>query len=233
MTAEGILALARSAGVGADTRVLDVCCGTGGAGRHLVRTLGCSYHGVDADAEAVASARHHAVGLSSTYAVHTVPPLPVGEADVDVVLLLETVLAFPDKHALASAVAVALRPGGRFACTLEEGTPLTPVEREAMPAADTVWPVPLAEFVSTLADVGLATVSVQDDTASHLRVATALLTQFTAARDRIEAALGATFTDDLLASHRLWRDWMASGRIRKFALVSEREPIDGVLEVAD
>jgi SAM-dependent methyltransferase len=220
MTADAILDLARSARVDADMRVLDVCCGSGGPGRHIVRTFGCAYTGVDADAEAVALARERAAGLPCTYAVHTVPPLPVGTFDV--VLLLETVLAFPDKRGLAAAVAAALHNGGRFACTLEEGMPLTPAECAVMPAADTVWPVRLADFMKMLADVGLATESVQEATAAHLRVVTALLAQFTANRDRILAALGTTLTDDLFASHRLWRDWMSSGRIRKFALAARR-----------
>ncbi|MFF1879453.1 class I SAM-dependent methyltransferase [Leifsonia sp. NPDC058230] len=220
MTADAILSLARSARVDADVRVLDVCCGTGGPGRHIVRTFGCAYTGVDADAEAVALAWERTAGLPCTYAVHTVPPLPAGTFDI--VLLLETVLAFRDKRGLVAAVATALHPGGRFACTLEEGMPLTPAERAAMPAADTVWPVPLDEFEKVLADAGLATESVQDDTAAHLRVVTALLAQFAANRDRIVAELGTTLTDDLFASHRLWRDWMATGRIRKFALTARR-----------
>ena len=52
-------------------------------------------------------------------------------------LLLETMLAFEDKDALVRAIAAALRPGGRFAFTLEEGPPLTAAERAAMPDADT------------------------------------------------------------------------------------------------
>ncbi|MFF1635954.1 class I SAM-dependent methyltransferase [Leifsonia sp. NPDC058248] len=220
MTADAILALARSAGIDADPRVLDACCGTGGPGRHIVRTFGCAYTGVDADAEAVALARERGGGLPCAYAVHTVPPLPIGTFDV--VLLLETVLAFPDKRGLAAAAAAALERGGRFACTLEEGMPLTPAEIAVTPDADTVWPVPLADFTTVLADAGLATVSVQEHTPAHLRVVMALLAQFTANRDSIAASLGTTFTDDLLASHRLWRDWMASGRIRKFALVARR-----------
>ncbi|MCS5720210.1 methyltransferase domain-containing protein [Herbiconiux sp. CPCC 205763] len=220
MTADAVLALARNAGIDADTRVLDVCCGIGGPGRLVVRTFGCTYSGVDADAEAVALARELATGLPCTYSVGSVPPLPAGTFDV--VLLLETVLAFHDKRALAAAVAAALDPGGRFACTLEAGMPLTPAESAVMPAAETVWPVPLAEFTKTLADVGLSTVSIQDDTATQLQVVTALLAQFTAHRDRIAAALGTSFTDGLLESHRLWRDWMSSGRIRKFALVARR-----------
>ena len=65
------------------------------------------------------------------------PPLPDGRFDV--VLLLETMLAFPDKAALLAEVARVLEPGGRFAFTVEEGRPLTAGERARMPDADTVW----------------------------------------------------------------------------------------------
>ena len=51
------------------------------------------------------------------------PPLPEGRFEV--VFLLETMLAFPDKQVLVSEVAGVLEPGGRFAFTVEEGRPLT------------------------------------------------------------------------------------------------------------
>src|SRR5258705_166370 len=60
------------------------------------------------------------------------PPLPGGRFEV--VFLLETMLAFPDKDALAGEVARVLEPGGRFAFTVEEGRPLTEQERAQMPA---------------------------------------------------------------------------------------------------
>ena len=47
VTAGEILTLARRAGIGGDTRVLDLCCGRGGPGLHIVEELGCAYVGVD------------------------------------------------------------------------------------------------------------------------------------------------------------------------------------------
>ena len=62
------------------------------------------------------------------------------------VLLLETMLAFPEKGTLLQGISRALTAGGRFAFTLEEGPPLTGPERERMPDADTVWLTPLEEM---------------------------------------------------------------------------------------
>ena len=77
-----------------------------------------------------------------------IPPLPPGPFDV--VLLFETMLAFPDKEPLLQEISRALPTGGRFAFTMEEGLPLTEAERERMPDADTVWLTPLEEMLALL-----------------------------------------------------------------------------------
>ena len=147
MTAGEIRALAVRAGIGPGVTVLDLCCGIAGPGRLLVQELGCVYLGVDASASAIALARERAGDLPCRFAVGQVPPLPAGPFDV--VLLLETMLAFEDKDALVREIAAALRPGGRFAFTLEEGAPLTAAERAAMPNSDTVWLIPLDEMTAS------------------------------------------------------------------------------------
>jgi SAM-dependent methyltransferase len=94
MTAGEVLALARRAGIGAESAVLDLCCGVAGPGRLITRELGCRYLGVDASASAIDLARAAARGLPCRFEVATVPPVPDGPFDV--VLLLETMLAFED-----------------------------------------------------------------------------------------------------------------------------------------
>src|SRR5699024_10026355 len=111
--------------IGPDTHVLDVCCGAGGAGSFLTNRLGCSYDGVDRDATSIARARERS--LPCRFHIAQVPPLPGG--DYDVVLLLETLLAFEDKRELFGEVAACLSTGGRFAGTAEIGAPLTVAER--------------------------------------------------------------------------------------------------------
>lgn len=220
MSAGEILALARAAGVGPGVDVLDLCCGLAGPGRYLVQELGCHYLGVDEDPEAVTLARERSSGLECRFATVAVPPLPAGEYDV--VLLLETLLAFRDKGELVSAVARALRPEGRFACTVEAGAPLTDAERAVMPRKDTVWPVPLSDLVALLSRAGLRVTSRIDDSRSHLRVVERLVEELSARRAQIVAQVGADVLDELLAGHRLWASWLRTGRIRKIALVAQR-----------
>jgi len=222
MLASEILDLARAAGIGPGVSVLDLCCGTAGPGRLITAEFGCDYLGVDSSAEAVELARQRTHGLPCRFEVAQIPPLP--SVHVDVVLLLETALAFPDKAELLRAVAGVLPPGGRFALTVEEGAPLTPAERRAMPDADTVWLVPLAELIETLADAGLRPVRQWECTTAHRRMAESLLQSMSAQAAPIEAAIGRRALDDLLEAHRYWSEWMRTGRLRKIALVAESKP---------
>jgi SAM-dependent methyltransferase len=175
---------------------------------------------VDASASAVAIARERASDLPCRFAVAPIPPLPAGPFDV--VLLLETMLWFEDKDALVRAVAAALRPGGRFAFTLEEGAPLTAAERAAMPDADTVWLTPLEEMTVSLERAGLVVTWREDHTRAHRATAQALAAAFAADAEDIAARIGRCALEELLAAHRLWVEWLGEGRVRKFALVAER-----------
>jgi SAM-dependent methyltransferase len=220
MTAGEIRALAVRAGIGPGVRVLDVCCGTGGPGRLLTRELGCAYTGVEARPSAVAIARERAGGLPLAFATAQVPPLPAGSFDV--VLLLETMLAFADKERVMRHIAAALAPGGRFAFTVEDGPPLTPAERAAMPDADTVWLVPFDELAASLERAGLVVTWQDDHSDAHRAIARALLSAFAAHSEDIAAQIGRRALDELLSAHQLWIEWLAEGRVRKLALVAER-----------
>jgi SAM-dependent methyltransferase len=220
MSASEIRALARRAGVGPGVSVLDLCCGIAGPGRLLTRELGCDYLGVDSSASALAIAGEHAADCRFT--IGHVPPLPAG--GFDVVLLLETMLAFEDKAVLVHEIAGALRPGGRFAFTLEAGQPLTTAERAAMPDADTVWLTPLDEMTTFLEQVGLAVTWLEDHSAAHRALAQALANAFAADAAGIAARIGRGALDDLLAAHRLWIEWLDAGRVRKLALLAARRP---------
>lgn len=222
MRAGEIRALAERAGIVPGVSVLDLCCGVAGPGRFVMREFGCSYVGIDSSASAVGIARARAADLPCRFEVAQVPPLPPGTFDV--VLLLETMLAFPDKQSLVDEVSRALPAGGRFAFTLEEGPPLTESERARMPDADTVWLTPLDEMQTILLEAGLVVRWQEDWSRSHGAVAESLIAAFTADATDIAARIGGRVLDELVAAHRLWSEWLATGRVRKFALVAERVP---------
>jgi len=221
MRAAEIRRLAERARVGPGVSVLDLCCGVAGPGRMIAAESGCRYLGVDHSASALATARQLAGKLPCRFEHAHLPPLPEGRFEV--VLLLETMLAFPDKGGLAGEVTRVLEPGGRFAFTVEEGRPLTQQERARMPAADTVWPVELAELTDVLRDAGLTVSWRQECSSAHQAIATALLRRYRADSSQIAGQLGTRATAELIAAHQLWSDWLGSGRVRKFAIVAEKQ----------
>ena len=220
MSAAEIQALGERAAVAPGVAVLDVCCGVAGPGRFLTRRLGCTYLGVDSSASAVDLARERARGLPCRFEVARVPPLPPGPFDV--VLLLETMLAFANKTTLVDGISRVVRQGGRFAFTLEEGSPLTASERVSMPDADTVWLTPLDEMRELLTRAGFDVRWHDDWSDAHRATADALIDAFVADGPHIVSVIGRRALDELLAAHRLWSEWLAAGRVRKIAVVAER-----------
>ena len=103
MRAAEIRRLAHQARVGPGVPVLDLCCGVAGPGRMMTAESGCRYLGIDHSASALATARQLAGNLPCRFEQAHLPPLPEGRFEV--VLLLETMLAFPDKEALVREVA--------------------------------------------------------------------------------------------------------------------------------
>src|SRR5437762_3086753 len=184
MRASEIRVLADRAGIAPGVSVLDLCCGIAGPGRFITRELGCTYLGVDLSRGAIDIARESARDLPCRFEVAQVPPIPAGPFDV--VLLLETMLAFPDKAPLLKEISRALNPGGRFAFTLEEGAPLTDSERTRMPNADTVWLTPLQDMITRLERVGLVVRWQEDCSRSHRVTADSLISEFAA--DAVEIA---------------------------------------------
>ena len=220
MRAGEIRQLAGRASIGSGVCVLDLCCGVAGPGRMITGELGCRYLGLDYSASALVIARDLAGGLPCRFEQAHVPPLP--DRRFEVVLLLETMLAFPDKKSLIREVARGLAPGGRFAFTLEEGLPLTAAERALMPDDDTVWLIGLQELIALLREAGLSVIWQQQWSASHHETVTALLGSFRADSRRIASQIGVRALTELIAAHELWCDWLGSGRVRKFALVAEK-----------
>ncbi len=220
MRAGEIRALAEHAGIARGTSVLDLCCGIAGPGRLITRELGCRYLGVDYSVSAIELARQRAGRLACRFEVARIPPIPSGPFEV--VLLLETMLAFPEKAPLIQEISGALSPGGRFAFTLEEGLPLTESERTIMPDADTVWLTPLPEMLSYLERAGLLVRFQEDWSRSHAAIADSLLGAFAGDAPEIAAQIGDRALEELVVAHKLWSRWLGEGRVRKIAIVAEK-----------
>ena len=221
MRAGEVRTLAHRARIGPGVSVLDLCCGVAGPGRMITAESGCRYLGVDHSASALAAAQELAGNLPCRFEQAHLPPLPKG--CFEVVLLLETMLAFPDKEALVGEVERVLEPGGRFAFTVEEGRPLTQQERARMPSADTVWLIDLAELTGMLREAGLTVIWRQEYSSSHNATATALRRRYRADSPQIAAQIGTQATSELITAHQLWSDWLGSGRVRKFAMVAKKQ----------
>jgi hypothetical protein len=92
-----------------------------------------------------------------------------------------------------------------------------------MPGADTVWPIELAELTGLLRNAGLSVTWQQDYSSSHHAIATALLGCYRADSPQIAGQIGTQATAELITAHQLWSEWLGSGRVRKFAIVAEKQ----------
>ncbi len=91
-----------------------------------------------------------------------------------------------------------------------------------MPDADTVWLTPVEEIRALLERVGLIVRRQDDCSRSHRDVANSLVDAFVADATAIAAQIGRQPLDELLTAHRLWSDWLHTGRVRKIAFVAEK-----------
>jgi sarcosine/dimethylglycine N-methyltransferase len=225
MSADEVLALARASGVKDGAWVLDLCCGRGGPALHLAQHTGCQIVGIDRSPEAIALARAAAtrrgLGRLTTFLVADAASPPLGGV-FDAVVLYETMLTFAEKAQLLREVHRLLRPGGRFALTLEEGRPLSRAERQRIPDGQNICLIPEDEFLARLDDADLRVRRIEDHTAAHADVARRLAAAFRHDRVSIAATVGAGATDELVAAHERWAEWLGVRRVRKLAFVAER-----------
>ena len=108
-------------GIGAESRVLDLCCGLGGTSRYLAQRYGARVHGIDRNRVRIGGAQRltERVGLSDrvTYEVGEATRTEGLGADYDAILSQESLLHIDDKEALLHSCLRALRPGGGLGFT--------------------------------------------------------------------------------------------------------------------
>ncbi len=114
-------ALARSAGITAESHVLDVCSGMGGPVRYLAESYGCRVTGIDFTASRVAGAARltELVGLGHRVDFRWANALenPFPDRSFDVVVAQEAWCHIPDKPLLVAESVRVTRTGGIIAFT--------------------------------------------------------------------------------------------------------------------
>jgi hypothetical protein len=78
------------------------------------------------------------------------------------------------------------------------------------------------EMLACLERVRLRVRWQEDYSRSHRAVADSLINAFAADATAIVEQIGRGALEELLAAHRLWRDWLRDGRVRKIAFVAEK-----------
>jgi sarcosine/dimethylglycine N-methyltransferase len=188
--------LARLAGVGVTTRVLDLCAGLGGPARFLASRRSCQVVAVELNAGRAAGAERltRLVGLQHRVRVvrGDATRLPLGTGRFDACLSQEAFLHIEDKHAVLREAHRVLAPGGRLAFTDWVARPsLGDGERGRLRewmAAVTLQT--LESYRALLGAAGFGAV-VADDLADEWRaVLRARLEMFRAMRDDTVARLG-------------------------------------------
>lgn len=182
--------VARSAGIDADSRVLDVGCGVGGPARHVARSTGARVRGLtpnQAQLEiARAGAAHRGLAERVRFDLGEACHLPYPAGSFDVVLFFESACHFPDRARFFREAWRVLRPGGRLAgedwvqC---EQAP-QPLRSEWAARIGRSWAIPalgsIAEYASQMAQAGFRV-----ELARDMREEMALLRGFvTQAADR-------------------------------------------------
>lgn len=114
-------ALARRAGIGVASRVLDVCAGLGGPARFLATRRACRVVGIELHPGRAAGARRltERVGLGALVRIvrGDATRLPFARAAFDACLSQEALLHISDKAAVLTGCHRVLVPGGRLAFT--------------------------------------------------------------------------------------------------------------------
>jgi len=221
--------LARKAGIGAESHVLDVCSALGGPARHLVATYGCRVTGLDATTRMIEQAvrRTAEAGLAEriTYEQGNALDMPFPGGTFDVVWGQDAWCYVTDKARLIEQCARLLKPGGVLAFTdwLETG-PMSDDEWNALHAFMVFPYMETLEGYARLATAaGLTVVEQEDlspDFAAHIPLYLDMVrTQFKRA---ILDNYGQEMYDGVVDGLVLWRDAAAAGKVGRGRLIARK-----------
>jgi ubiquinone/menaquinone biosynthesis C-methylase UbiE len=221
--------LAREAGVGARSRVLDVCSALGGPARHLASTIGCEVVGLDATSTMHAEAvrRTQAAGLQEkvSFRLGDALDMPFEDGAFDVVWGQDAWCYVTDKARLMRECARVVRPGGVVAFTdwIETG----PMSDERWTALNAFMVFPYLETLDGYAvlaeSAGLGVMAREDlslDFARHVGMYLDAVQR--THRPGIVAGYGQQMYDEVERGLTLWRDASAAGQVGRGRLIARK-----------
>ncbi|HEX4050556.1 MAG TPA: methyltransferase domain-containing protein [Steroidobacteraceae bacterium] len=160
--------LAEQLQLSADSRLLDVACGTGGSALMIADTFGCQVHGVDLSArnveQATRAAAERGLCARASFELGDAEGLSVASQRFDALLCECALCTFPDKRAAAGEFHRVLRVGGRLALSDVTRRPaaLTGLDDLAGWVACIADALPLPAYAQCLLEAGFCEVQTED-----------------------------------------------------------------------
>jgi sarcosine/dimethylglycine N-methyltransferase len=192
-----IEALAQAAGACPGTRLLDLCCGTGGIGLHIAKTFGCQLTGVDyaEDAIPVANRRARRLGLAdrATFVQGNVLALPFPDGSFEAVLSIDSLVIVPRRWKVLQECARVLRPGGVLAFSDEVCVGPVPRDAEILRAINVygrLYPETPQTYHRLLEDAGFKVLGCIDTTASFAAISERWAASYDRYRKEMIAEMG-------------------------------------------
>jgi SAM-dependent methyltransferase len=212
-------ALARRAGVGPGSRVLDLCCGLGGPARFLALGRGARVVGVDLHPGRAAAAHRLTalvrLGHAARFARADAQALPFRAGSFTAVVSQEALLHVPDKGAALAECGRVLAAGGRLAFTdwvarpgLDDGARR---RLETWMAAVTLQTV--AGYRELLARAGFHAIEAEDVSAEWIAILRERLRTLRALRAGAVARFGPAGYDEYVQLHEFFTGLVAAGRL--------------------
>ena len=216
---EAVEALARRAGIGEGTRVLDVCAGLGGPARFLARRFGARVTALDLNAGRSLGNRTLSRLVRLGHVVRSVrgdaQGLPFRAGAFDAAISQEGLLHVPDKGRVLAECARVLRPGGRMAFTDWIATPrLGDGERRRLQdwmAAVSIESIP--GYRALLGRAGFAAIEAEDLSAAWVEILRRRLEMYRSLREDTVARLGQARYDEYSQLYAFFVGLVEAGKL--------------------
>ena len=192
VTAEEQISFAKKSGLGSNSHLLEVGCGSGGPAVFLARTLGLTVTGIDINEAGIATAKAtaSAAGLAdrTNFVRHDGgETFPFADQSFDAIQSIDAVNHIPDRKALLTELHRLLRPGGTLLYT-DPVIVTGPVNSDEIAVRSSIGFfifMPRGENERLLQECGFDLVSAEDVTANIAMISARWL----AAREKRRAAL--------------------------------------------